>query len=109
MADVEESRANRCVNALDTSGEDGNGGEKVGMDENNLGTMGLQDDEGGSVQRGTPVSKPHEKNASESDAGTSGMRSRRCGGCAQKPGVNGNVRCKCLGRKILNGCCFLCG
>lgn len=30
----------------------GNGGGKVGMNENNSGTMGLQDDEGGRVQRG---------------------------------------------------------
>lgn len=31
------------MKALDTCGEDGNGGEKVRMNENNSGTMGLQD------------------------------------------------------------------
>lgn len=56
MADVEESRANRCVKASDTPGEDGNGGEEVGMSENHLGTVGLQDDDGGwaGATRGTP-------------------------------------------------------
>lgn len=56
-ADVEESRADRCVKASDTSGEDGDGGEKVGMNENHLGTVGLQDDEGGwaGATRGTCV------------------------------------------------------
>lgn len=46
------------MKASDTSGEDGNGGEEVGMSENNLGTMGLvKEDEGGSAQGGGPPSQ----------------------------------------------------